>query len=187
MRKLLDAGIEVFGAKGYFPARVDDIVKVAKTSHGTFYLYFANKEDLFRALVLDVTDEIGVLVESLGPLNPDAESFAMLRDWLGRFAEIHRHYGPVIKAWTEAEIDTSEFGRMGATVLGDFVIKLGQRIAKSPAVVADPQLAALALVAMIERSNYYAISGQIGKGRSDVSDTLAEIAFAALFGASASR
>jgi hypothetical protein len=76
---------------------------------------------------------------------------------------------------------------MGASVLGDFAIKLGQRIAKSPAVVADPQLAALALVAMIERSNYYAISGQIGKGKSDVSDTLAEIAFAALFGASAER
>jgi AcrR family transcriptional regulator len=186
VRKLLDAGIEVFGTKGYHPARVDDIVKLARTSHGTFYLYFANKEDLFRALVLDVSDEIGALVDTLGPLTPDADSFEMLREWLGRFADLHRHYGPVIKAWTEAEIDTSEFGRMGASVLGDFVIKLGQRIAQSPAVVADPQLAALALVAMIERSNYYAISGQMGNGTGDVSTTLAEIAFAALFGASAS-
>ena len=185
MQRLLDAGIQVFGTKGYFPARVDDIVKVAKTSHGTFYLYFANKEDLFRALVLDVTEEIGELVESLGPLTPDDESFEMLRDWLGRFGEIHRRYGPVIKAWTEAEIDSSEFGRLGANMLGDFVIKLGQRIAKSGAVVADPQLAALALVAMIERSNYYAISGQIGDGTADVTDTLTEIAFASLFGAEA--
>jgi AcrR family transcriptional regulator len=187
VRKLLDAGIEVFGSKGYFPARVDDIVKVAKTSHGTFYLYFANKEDLFRALVLDVTEEISALVETLGPLQPDADSFDMLRDWLGRFAAMHRRYGPVIKAWTEAEIDTSEFGRIGSSVLGDFVIKLGQRIGDSPAVVGDPQLAALALVAMIERSNYYAISGQVGNGKGDVSDTLAEIAFAALFGASAAH
>ena len=44
--------------KGYHPARVDDIVKVAKTSHGTFYLYFSNKEDLFHALVLDVAEEM---------------------------------------------------------------------------------------------------------------------------------
>ena len=186
VRKLLDAGIEVFGTKGYFPARVDDIVKVAKTSHGTFYLYFANKEDLFRALVLDVTEEISTLVESLGPLTGDDESYEMWREWLGRFAEIHRRYGPVIKAWTEAEIDTSEFGRMGDNVLGDFVIKLGQRIAKSPAAVSDPQLAALALVAMIERANYYAISGQMGNGKGEVTDTLAEITFAALFGARAS-
>src|SRR4051812_41437883 len=58
LRTLLDAGIEVFGSRGYHSARVDDIVKVAKTSHGTFYLYFANKEDLFRALALDVAEEV---------------------------------------------------------------------------------------------------------------------------------
>src|SRR6476660_6495819 len=49
-RRLLDAGVDVFATRGYHTARVDDIVKVAKTSHGTFYLYFSNKEDLFRAL-----------------------------------------------------------------------------------------------------------------------------------------
>src|SRR6476660_1773767 len=92
VRKLLDAGIDVFGRKGYFPARVDDIVKVAKTSHGTFYLYFANKEDLFRALVLDVTEEFSALVDSLGPLTPDEDSLEMLTEWLGRFAELHRRY-----------------------------------------------------------------------------------------------
>ena len=30
------------------PPAVDDIVRAARTSHGTFYLYFANKEDLLR-------------------------------------------------------------------------------------------------------------------------------------------
>src|SRR2546430_8894734 len=103
MRKLLDAAMTVLEKRGYHAARVDDIVKVAKTSHGTFYLYFANKEDLFRALVLDVTEEIGELVDALGPLAQNDESYAMLRDWLARFAEIHQRYGPVIKAWTEAE------------------------------------------------------------------------------------
>jgi AcrR family transcriptional regulator len=181
VRKLLDAGIDVFGSKGYHPARVDDIVKVAKTSHGTFYLYFANKEDLFRALVLDVTEEMASLVERLGPLAPTDESFEMLRAWLAEFADLHRRYGPVIKAWTEAEIDASEFGRLGASVLGEFAVTLGQRIAKSKAVVGDPQLAALALVAMIERANYYAMSGQINGG--DVTDTLATVTFASLFGA----
>src|SRR3954452_385168 len=100
VRKLLEAGIQVFGAKGYHAARVDDIVKVAKTSHGTFYLYFANMEDLFRALVVDVADEFGALVDSLGPLTPNQESLEMLTEWLGRFAEIHHRYGAVIKAWT---------------------------------------------------------------------------------------
>src|SRR3989442_13609280 len=66
MRKLLDAAMTVFEKRGYHAARVDDIVKVAKTSHGTFYLYFANKEDLFRALTADVAEEM------TGPSEPPA-------------------------------------------------------------------------------------------------------------------
>ena len=46
MRRLLDAGMRVFAERGFHAARVDDIVRAARTSHGTFYLYFANKEDL---------------------------------------------------------------------------------------------------------------------------------------------
>src|SRR6516164_10918740 len=53
LRRLLDAGLRVFARRGYHAARVDDIVRAARTSHGTFYLYFANKEDLLRALAVD--------------------------------------------------------------------------------------------------------------------------------------
>src|SRR5213593_1699802 len=109
MRKLLDAAMVVFEKRGYHTARVDDIVKVAKTSHGTFYLYFSNKEDLFRALALDVAEEMRTLIESLGPLTDDEDGYAALHEWLGRFEELHRRYGPVIRAWTEAEMDTSDF------------------------------------------------------------------------------
>ncbi|HEY1740702.1 MAG TPA: helix-turn-helix domain-containing protein, partial [Acidimicrobiia bacterium] len=48
--RLLDAGLAVFAERGYHAARVDDIVRAAETSHGTFYLYFANKEELLRDL-----------------------------------------------------------------------------------------------------------------------------------------
>src|SRR2546430_348870 len=57
MRKLLDAGVEIFAQRGFHAARVDDIVKLAKTSHGTFYLYFSNKEELFRALAQERSEE----------------------------------------------------------------------------------------------------------------------------------
>src|SRR5258708_39826995 len=70
LRKLLDAAMIVFEKRGYHAARVDDIVKVAKTSHGPFYLYFANKEDLFRALLADVSDEMTQLSEQLPSIAP---------------------------------------------------------------------------------------------------------------------
>ena len=58
MRRLLDAGMRVFAERGYHAARVDDIVRAARTSHGTFYLYFANKEDLLRALAVECAQEM---------------------------------------------------------------------------------------------------------------------------------
>src|SRR5439155_16888238 len=61
MAKLLDAGLQVLTERGYHAARVDDIVRMADTSHGTFYLYFANKEDLFRALATECAEAMTAL------------------------------------------------------------------------------------------------------------------------------
>src|SRR5689334_20171208 len=70
MRRLLDAGMRVFADRGFHAARVDDIVRAARTSHGTFYLYFTNKEDLLRALATECGHEISALAGTLGPVGP---------------------------------------------------------------------------------------------------------------------
>jgi AcrR family transcriptional regulator len=183
MRKLRDAAMTVFEKRGYHAARVDDIVKVAKTSHGTFYLYFANKEDLFRTLTADVAEEMTGLLESLAPITADDEGYRELRQWLGRFTDVYQHYGPVIRAWTESETDGSEFGRIGANVLDAFTRTLVARTGESAG--ADglhPQVAALAVVAMIERLNYYLLSRQLGIDRDEMLDTTASIIHVGLFG-----
>ena len=61
-------GCAVFAERGFHAARVDDIVRAARTSHGTFYLYFTNKEDLLRALATECGLEMGALAETLGPV-----------------------------------------------------------------------------------------------------------------------
>jgi AcrR family transcriptional regulator len=183
MRKLLDAGSEVFATKGYHAARVDDIVKVARTSHGTFYLYFSNKEDLFRALAGEVADEMQVLAESLGPLVPGDDGRAALRDWIQRFADLYEQYGPVVRAWTEAEMASLEFGKLGTDVLSWFTRVLTERIRTVAPPGIDPVIAALALVAMLERLNYYVISHQVRIDPTQMVETLARVTHAALFGA----
>src|SRR5437870_4367834 len=187
MRKLLDAGVEIFAQRGFHAARVDDIVKLAKTSHGTFYLYFSNKEELFRALAQEVAGEMITLADSLPPIDPGPEGRAELRVWLGRFVEVYEHYGPVIRAWTEAEIGGSEFGRLGTDVLTEFSRVLTGRIRRSSSPDINPQIAALAVVAMIERFNYYVLSRQVDVSRDEMLDTLATVTHAGLFGGSASR
>jgi AcrR family transcriptional regulator len=182
MRKLLDAGAQVFATKGYYATRVDDIVKVAQTSHGTFYLYFANKEDLFRALAAEVTDAMRELAEGLAPLQPGSAGRDKLREWIAQLTDVYEHYGPVIRAWTEAEIGGSEFGRLGTDVLSQFTRVLYQRIAEVAPADLDPAVASLVLVAMLERLNYYALARQVRIERDAMIDTLARVMHASLFG-----
>src|SRR3989337_1766161 len=47
------AALAVFAEKGFAAARLDEIAKRAGVSKGTLYLYFKDKEDLFRAVVRD--------------------------------------------------------------------------------------------------------------------------------------
>src|SRR5438477_10092960 len=93
MRKLLDAAMVVFDERGYHAARVDDIVKVARTSHGTFYLYFANKEDLFRVLAQDCVAATDELADDLGSIDPGPDGYEALRHWLARFVDTYRRHG----------------------------------------------------------------------------------------------
>jgi AcrR family transcriptional regulator len=46
----MDAALEAFGEKGYFPVTVDDIVTGAGISRATFYLHFDSKAAVLRTL-----------------------------------------------------------------------------------------------------------------------------------------
>ena len=52
-REICAAALEVFAEKGFAAAKLDEIAKRAGVSKGTLYLYFNDKEQLFRAVVRD--------------------------------------------------------------------------------------------------------------------------------------
>jgi AcrR family transcriptional regulator len=49
--ELLDAALDLFVEKGFSATRVDEVAARAGVSKGTLFLYFQNKEDLFKAVV----------------------------------------------------------------------------------------------------------------------------------------
>ncbi len=49
--ELLEAALDLFVEKGYAAARLDDVASRAGVSKGTLYLYYASKEELFKAVV----------------------------------------------------------------------------------------------------------------------------------------
>jgi AcrR family transcriptional regulator len=55
VRKLLEAAAEEFGTRGYHEAAITGITQRAGVALGTFYTYFESKEELFRALVRDMS------------------------------------------------------------------------------------------------------------------------------------
>ena len=65
------AALDVFAEKGFAAARLDEIARRAGVSKGTLYLYFKDKEELFRAVVRSaVTPNIDIIRESLGSAVP---------------------------------------------------------------------------------------------------------------------
>ena len=180
--RLLEAGATVFARRGVHAARVDDIVKVAATSHGTFYLYFANKEELFHALAEQVAGEFEALAGRLPPLTPDAAGVTALEGWMREFGALYSRTGPVIRAWTETEMVSTAMGRLATGVWAAFTSALVERIRATTVGGIDPVVAALALVAMIERANYYVLTGQIPAPDGTLPATLARVTHGAIFG-----
>ena len=64
--EILDAALKVFAAKGYAAARMDDIARAAGVTKGTIYLYFENKEAVFKSLVREsIGNTVAAVAEGL--------------------------------------------------------------------------------------------------------------------------
>jgi AcrR family transcriptional regulator len=68
--KLLEAAKKVFAEKGLGEATARDIVRETDLATGTFYNYFKDKEDAFRALLQELTDKARAAVRP-PRLDPD--------------------------------------------------------------------------------------------------------------------
>ncbi len=56
--RILEAAEQVFSKKGYYETRMEDIAEVLGVSKRTLYLYYKNKEELFKAMCADAPSAI---------------------------------------------------------------------------------------------------------------------------------
>lgn len=56
--RLVNAARAVFIRDGFLNARVTDIAETAGAAHGSFYSYFTSKEDIFRAVIRDLQEQL---------------------------------------------------------------------------------------------------------------------------------
>jgi len=77
--ELIEAAIDVFAEKGFAGARLEDVARRAGVGKGTAYLYFPNKEALFKAAIR----EIVVTRIAMGERE--------VEEWQGACEELLRH------------------------------------------------------------------------------------------------
>jgi AcrR family transcriptional regulator len=64
-QELVEAAAAVFSAKGVTAASVDDIVRSAGVAKGTFYLYFATKDDAVNAVAGAMVEGVAERVQAV--------------------------------------------------------------------------------------------------------------------------
>jgi AcrR family transcriptional regulator len=185
MRKLLDAAMVAFDQRGYHATRVNDVVDIAKTSHGTFYLYFSNKEDLLRALVAEaaedsknVYDAFSVLPAPGGTGVPQWED---VRGWVQAYSELWTRYAPLFRVWAELATVDRELGRTIRRTFSGISYALTVQIGPdSSGHGLDPNTAGLASLAMLDRFHY--LREFVGRPVDDTAlDTVTTMLYRALF------
>jgi AcrR family transcriptional regulator len=101
LRALLDAAAQEFGAKGFHATGITDITRVAGVALGSFYTYFASKEEIFRALVTDLSAQVKAHVTPHVQAAPDA--LARERAALGHYLDFVTTHQLIYRIIDEAE------------------------------------------------------------------------------------
>ncbi len=155
MRKLLDAAMVAFDQRGYHNVRINDVVTIANTSRGTFYLYFSNKEDLLRALVAEAGAEATDLYSDLVTRRMDGVAWDDIRVWIGRYSALWMRYAPLMRAWTDLATIDPELGAQMRKTVDMMSGAMAARIkANNPRLKVDRLAAGVAILAMIDRFHY---------------------------------
>jgi AcrR family transcriptional regulator len=183
MRKLLDAAMVAFDRRGYHATRVNDVVEIAKTSHGTFYLYFSNKEDLLRALVAEAAGEAQILYDALStlPAQGQAPEWEDVHGWIKAYSELWTRYAPLFRAWTDLATIDPELVDLIRSTFTTMSSALAQQIGPdSSGHIIDPDAAGLATLAMLDRFHY--LREFVGQPIDDVAlETMTTMVYRALF------
>jgi AcrR family transcriptional regulator len=89
--QILAAAIPIFAQVGFAEASVADIAAAARTIHGTVFLYFATKEALFRAAVLEPLPGLERVLSVSVDVSPTARPIEAIRRMVRAQVEFVSH------------------------------------------------------------------------------------------------
>lgn len=122
--RLIHAALEMVGVHGYAEASVSRIVERAGLAQGTFYLYFASRQDLFDQLLPEVGSEA---LAHIGDAVRGVEGFVAQEERAMRaFFEYAVRNPAYFRVFTEAEVAAPQaYLKYTRTRTGRFLAVLG--------------------------------------------------------------
>ena len=161
-RALLAAARRVFERDGFVSARITDIADEAGLAHGCFYSHFPGKEEIFAAVVAEVSEEMlhpGPALAAPAGSDPvaviEAANLAYLEAYRrnARFMALLEQVATVNDAFLRIRLERS---RAFLTRNARAIRRLQRAGLADPDL--DPDLASLALSVMVSRSAYAAFA-----------------------------
>jgi AcrR family transcriptional regulator len=182
VRRLLEAGMVEFEERGFHGVRVDDVVRRAGISHGTFYLYFSNKEDLFKALLKDALHDMEIVAGDFPVVTHDDTGLNVLRQWVRKFFRAYAAHATVIRILSQADLVPEEVFGDGLRLFFSIAEAMTTGMTAAAQAAGKQQdraeLTAVACLMMLERVNYL-ISAEVQLPEDEMADRIADIMFAA--------
>jgi AcrR family transcriptional regulator len=147
VRKLLEAAAQEFGQRGFHEAAITGITSRAGVALGTFYTYFESKEELFRALVRDMSQATRAHVAEAVRGAPDR--LAAERIGLAAFIAFTRRHPELYRIIEEAQFVAEDVYREHyLTFVEGYREGLASAAAKGQIVEGPDELRAWALIGM---------------------------------------
>jgi len=147
----------VFERDGYVDCKLTDITKAAKCATGSFYTYFANKAEIFAA-VLDEAQR-DMMHPGMGRVADDDDPYAVLEASNRAYLEAYRRNAKLMGLLEQVAQVDPEFRDFRRRRADAFIQRNGRGIADLQARgIADPDvdplLASSALSGMVSRAAY---------------------------------
>lgn len=184
LARLLDAAVAEFSAYSYHGARVARVAKRARTSHGTFYVYFDGKDDLLVAMQEEIIAEMDDLLGKMPEFHPGPAGFATLRAWISDVCDLFLEHSAIHAALFDALVEDSDprISKLGLRAQRRWTTALADRIRAADARDIDPYLAAVCIYNLIDRSTRSMNRGQLVVSFDELVDGLTELVQRSVFG-----
>ncbi len=146
-RALLSAAAEEFGEKGFHEGSISGITRRAGCALGSFYTYFDSKDDIFRALVADMSGQVR---DYVGPRiaqardGIDAERLGLLS-----FLEFARSHKEIYRIIDEAEfVDQAAYRTHYESTASRILVRLREAAARGEVSGEPDEIHAWAIMGM---------------------------------------